>query len=83
MINNSIKYRHYAQIIVEILMHNIQKRQNKLTIIYYHDNVFSSQKIIKTEVNNMTKSTKEYPLNVPAADCPIDNRLNNVIIIQR
>ena len=44
MINNSIKYRHYAQIIVEILMHNIQKRQNKLTIIYYHDNVFSSQK---------------------------------------
>mgnify|MGYP002627798456 CR=1 FL=1 len=66
MINNSIKYKHYAQIIVEVLMHNIQKRQNKLTIIYYHDNVFSSQKIIKTEVNNMTKSTKEYQLNVPA-----------------
>ena len=58
MINNSIKYKHYAQIIVEVLMHNIQKRQNKLTIIYYHDNVFSSQNIIKTEVNNMTKSTK-------------------------
>lgn len=44
MINNSIKYKHYAQIIAEILMHNTQKRQNKLTIIYYHDNVFSSQK---------------------------------------
>lgn len=47
MINNSMKYKHNAQIIVGILMHNIQKRQNKLTIISYRDNVFSSQKTIK------------------------------------
>lgn len=62
MINNSIKYRHYAQIIIEILMHNIQKRQNKLTIIYYHDNVFSSQKNNKNGGKQHDKKYKRIPI---------------------